>query len=106
MAAGLAWPWISALAFAGSLLALALAAALGGRLAALNRTSRQARTLIAEQRDDEVRQSLQTLATDARSAVDETRRIVTDLRAAEALDELRAARALLTHADGSTAGSA
>ena len=33
MAAGLAWPWISALAFAGSLLALALAAALGGLLA-------------------------------------------------------------------------
>jgi two-component system sensor histidine kinase DesK len=83
-----------------------LAAALGGRLAALNRTSRQARTLIAEQRDDEVRQSLQTLATDARSALDETRRIVTDLRAAGALKELRAARALLTHADESTAGSA
>src|SRR4030065_1423873 len=34
MAAGWAWPWVSALAFAGSLLALALAAALGGRLLA------------------------------------------------------------------------
>ncbi|MDP3125423.1 MAG: iron ABC transporter permease [Thiobacillus sp.] len=38
MAAGLAWPWISALAFAGSLLALALAAALGGRLLARDHT--------------------------------------------------------------------
>ncbi len=38
MAAGLAWPWISALAFAGSLLALGLAAALGGRLLARDHT--------------------------------------------------------------------
>ncbi len=38
MAAGLAWPWISALAFAGSLLALALAAALGGRMLARDHT--------------------------------------------------------------------
>ena len=38
MAAGLAWPWVSALAFAGSLLALALAAALGGRLLARDHT--------------------------------------------------------------------
>jgi iron complex transport system permease protein len=38
MAAGLAWPWISALAFAGSLLALTLAAALGGRLLARDHT--------------------------------------------------------------------
>ncbi|MEQ1663336.1 MAG: iron ABC transporter permease [Thiobacillus sp.] len=38
MAAGLAWPWISALAFAGSLLALALAAMLGGRLLARDHT--------------------------------------------------------------------
>ena len=38
MAAGLAWPWISLLAFAGSLLALALAAALGGRLLARDHT--------------------------------------------------------------------
>ncbi|MBT9539810.1 MAG: iron ABC transporter permease [Thiobacillus sp.] len=38
MAAGLAWPWISVLAFAGSLLALALAALLGGRLLARDHT--------------------------------------------------------------------
>jgi iron complex transport system permease protein len=38
MAAGLAWPWVSALAFAGSLLALVLAAALGGRLLARDHT--------------------------------------------------------------------
>lgn len=38
MAAGLAWPWISTLAFVGSLLALALAAALGGRLLARDHT--------------------------------------------------------------------
>ena len=38
MAAGLAWPWVSALAFAGSLLALGLAAALGGRLLARDHT--------------------------------------------------------------------
>jgi iron complex transport system permease protein len=38
MAAGLAWPWVSALAFAGSMLALALAAALGGRLLARDHT--------------------------------------------------------------------
>jgi len=38
MAAGLAWPWVSVLAFAGSLLALALAAALGGRLLARDHT--------------------------------------------------------------------
>ncbi|MEQ1591791.1 MAG: iron ABC transporter permease [Thiobacillaceae bacterium] len=38
MAAGLAWPWVSALAFAGSLLALTLAAALGGRLLARDHT--------------------------------------------------------------------
>ena len=38
MVAGLAWPWISALAFAGSLLALALAAALGGRMLARDHT--------------------------------------------------------------------
>jgi iron complex transport system permease protein len=38
MAAGLAWPWVSVLAFAGSLLALVLAAALGGRLLARDHT--------------------------------------------------------------------
>jgi iron complex transport system permease protein len=38
MAAGLAWPWVSALAFAGSLLALLLAAALGGRMLARDHT--------------------------------------------------------------------
>lgn len=38
MAAGLAWPWISLLAFAGSLLALVLAAMLGGRLLARDHT--------------------------------------------------------------------
>lgn len=38
MAAGLAWPWISLLAFAGSLLALGLAAALGGRMLARDHT--------------------------------------------------------------------
>ena len=38
MAAGLAWPWVSGLAFVGSLLALALAAALGGRLLARDHT--------------------------------------------------------------------
>lgn len=38
MAAGLALPWVSALAFAGSLLALILAAALGGRLLARDHT--------------------------------------------------------------------
>lgn len=38
MAAGLAWPWISLLAFVGSLVALALAAALGGRLLARDHT--------------------------------------------------------------------
>lgn len=38
MAAGLAWPWVSLLAFAGSLLALALAAALGGRMLARDHT--------------------------------------------------------------------
>lgn len=38
MAAGLAWPWVSALAFAGSLLALTLAALLGGRLLARDHT--------------------------------------------------------------------
>lgn len=38
MVAGLAWPWISLLAFAGSLLALVLAAALGGRMLARDHT--------------------------------------------------------------------
>lgn len=38
MAAGLAWPWVSLLAFAGSLMALALAAALGGRMLARDHT--------------------------------------------------------------------
>lgn len=38
MAAGLAWPWVSLLAFAGSLFALALAAALGGRMLARDHT--------------------------------------------------------------------
>ena len=38
MAAGLAWPWVSALAFIGSLLALTLAAALGGRRLARDHT--------------------------------------------------------------------
>lgn len=38
MAAGLAWPWVSLLAFAGSLLALGLAAALGGRMLARDHT--------------------------------------------------------------------
>ncbi len=38
MAAGLAWPWVSLAAFAGSLGALALAAALGGRLLARDHT--------------------------------------------------------------------
>lgn len=38
MAAGLAWPWVSALAFAGSLFALGLAAALGGRMLARDHT--------------------------------------------------------------------
>jgi iron complex transport system permease protein len=38
MAAGFAWPAVSALAFAGSLLALALAAVLGGRLLARDHT--------------------------------------------------------------------
>lgn len=38
MVAGLAWPWVSALAFAGSLLALVLAAALGGRMLARDHT--------------------------------------------------------------------
>jgi iron complex transport system permease protein len=38
MAAGLAWPWVSALAFAGSLAALGLAAALGGRMLARDHT--------------------------------------------------------------------
>ena len=38
MAAGLAWPWVSALAFVGSLLALGLAAALGGRMLARDHT--------------------------------------------------------------------
>ncbi|MFZ0105739.1 MAG: iron chelate uptake ABC transporter family permease subunit, partial [Thiobacillus sp.] len=38
MAAGLTWPWVSGLAFLGSLLALALAASLGGRLLARDHT--------------------------------------------------------------------
>jgi iron complex transport system permease protein len=38
MAAGLAWPWVSTLAFAGSLLALTLAALFGGRLLARDHT--------------------------------------------------------------------
>jgi iron complex transport system permease protein len=38
MAVGLAWPWVSLLAFGGSLAALALAAALGGRLLARDHT--------------------------------------------------------------------
>lgn len=38
MAAGLAWPWVSLAAFAGSLGALALVAALGGRLLARDHT--------------------------------------------------------------------
>ena len=38
MAAGLAWPWVSLAAFAGSLGALALAAMLGGRLLARDHT--------------------------------------------------------------------
>ena len=38
MAAGLAWPWVSALAFIGSLLALMLAALFGGRLLARDHT--------------------------------------------------------------------
>ncbi len=38
MAAGLAWPWVSLAAFAGSLGALVLAAALGGRMLARDHT--------------------------------------------------------------------
>jgi iron complex transport system permease protein len=38
MAAGLAWPWVSLLAFGGSVAALMLAAALGGRLLARDHT--------------------------------------------------------------------
>ena len=38
MAAGLTWPWVSGLAFAGSLLALTLAALFGGRLLARDHT--------------------------------------------------------------------
>ncbi|MFN3716870.1 MAG: FecCD family ABC transporter permease [Thiobacillus sp.] len=38
MAAGLAWPWVSLAAFAGSLGALALAAVLGGRMLARDHT--------------------------------------------------------------------
>ena len=38
MAAGLAWPWVTALAFLGSLVALGLAALLGGRLLARDHT--------------------------------------------------------------------
>lgn len=38
MVAGLSWPWVSALAFVGSLLALVLAAALGGRMLARDHT--------------------------------------------------------------------
>ena len=38
MVAGLSWPWVSLLAFAGSLLALVLAAALGGRMLARDHT--------------------------------------------------------------------
>lgn len=38
MVAGLAWPWVSLLGFAGSLLALLLAAALGGRMLARDHT--------------------------------------------------------------------
>lgn len=38
MALGLAWPWVSALAFGGSLLALTLAAAIGGHLLARDHT--------------------------------------------------------------------
>lgn len=38
MVAGLAWPWVLLLAFAGSLLALLLAAALGGRMLARDHT--------------------------------------------------------------------
>jgi iron complex transport system permease protein len=38
MAMGLAWPWVSGLAFAGSVGALALAAALGGRMLARDHT--------------------------------------------------------------------
>lgn len=38
MAAGLAWPWVSGLAFIGSLLALSLAALFGGRLLARDHT--------------------------------------------------------------------
>lgn len=38
MAAGLAWPWVSLLAFGGSLMALGMAAALGGRMLARDHT--------------------------------------------------------------------
>jgi signal transduction histidine kinase len=82
-----------------------LAAALGGQLAGLTCTARDARALLSQRRDDEVASALQSMGVDARGALDATRRIVTDLRRAEAYDELRSARALLAHDDASIAGS-
>ncbi|MEP7022575.1 MAG: histidine kinase [Actinomycetota bacterium] len=75
---------------------LRLADALGKRLIGLTRGAGQARALLVAEREGEVGPVLQELAGDARDALDETRRIVTDLRGARERGELRAARALLT----------
>lgn len=77
----------------------ALRAALGGRLAALAVTARQAQALSAVGRDEEVARLLASLAAEARTAREETRRAVTQLRGDEARDELRAARKLLASDD-------
>ncbi len=82
-------------------LSASLATALGDRLVGLMRVSGRARALMAADRDDEVGPALQTLAADAREALDTTRQIVTGLRGAEARGELLAVRALLTNDDGS-----
>jgi signal transduction histidine kinase len=81
-------------------LGLRLADALGDRLIGLTRGAGRARALLVAERDGEVGPVLQQLAGDARDALDETRRMVTDLRGPRERGELRAARALLTNESG------
>ena len=81
-------------------LGLTLADALGERLIGLTRRAGRARALFVAGRDPEVGPVLQELAGDARAALDDTRRIVTELRGTREHGDLRAARVLLTSDGG------
>lgn len=80
-----------------------VATTLGDQLVGLRSAAGRARALLDAERDSEVAPALQALAADARTVLDETRRIVIDLRGEGARGELRAARALLTQGDGDRA---